>query len=102
MQPILNLLVCLHRHESTAQTAEHQLSPCEKSALQTQLALLRDTVPHYVLDHYDQIKQHNPMSKECPAVLAMATLVSVYRALPARKRWAMTSFFDLAGYSPRR
>lgn len=99
MQAILDLLVCLNRHESTALTAAQQMSPREQTALETRLALVRSTIPKYVLAHYDLLKESEPELGECPAALAMATLVSVYRALPARKRRAMTSFFDLAGYS---
>ncbi|HWQ91524.1 MAG TPA: hypothetical protein VN673_07615 [Clostridia bacterium] len=78
------------------------MSPRERCALQTQLDLVRDTVPKYVLDHYELLRRSEPDLGECPAALAMATLVSVYRALPARKRRTITSFFDLAGCRVRR
>ena len=103
MHAIIDLLVCLHRHEQTARMAAHQMSPGELLALKLQAALVRGTLPQYVLDHYDALKQSEPDLADCPAALAMATLVSVYRALPSHRRRALTSFFDLAGYSaPRR
>jgi hypothetical protein len=101
MQAIIDLLVCLHRHEYTARAAGHEMSPRERSTLQTQLTLVRGIIPQYVLRHYELLKRREPVLDECPAALAMATLVSVYRALPARKRRAMSSLFDLTGYSAR-
>lgn len=101
MPAIIDLLVCLHRHETTARAAARQMSPLERSALQFQLALVRDTIPKFVLSHYESLKRKEPVLDECPAAIAMATLVSAYRALPARKRHALTSFFDLAGYRVR-
>ena len=101
MQALIDLLVCLRRHEYTATTAIEQMSPREQSALKMQLALVRTTIPKYVLKRYDRIKRNEPVLVECPAALAMATLVSVYRSLPTRKRKTMSSFFDLAGYSAR-
>ncbi len=101
MQALIDLLVSLHRHESTARTAGQQMSPRERFTLQTQLSLVRDTIPKCVLNQYEQLKRSEPVLSECPAALAMATLVSTYRALPVRKRRTMTSFFDLAGYSVR-
>ena len=62
---------------------------------------MRGTIPKPVLEHYELLKQKEPLLVECPAALAMAALVSTYRALPVRKRRSMTSFFDLAGYSAR-
>lgn len=101
MQAMIDLLVSLHRHESTARMASPQMSPREQYILQTEIQLVRDSIPKYVLEHYDLLKESEPILDECPSALAMATLVSVYRALPARKRRTMTSFFDLAGYTPR-
>lgn len=102
MSAIIDLLVCLHRHETTARAAASQMSPRERSALQIQLALVRDTIPKFVLSHYESLKREEPVLDECPAAIAMATLVSAYRALPPRKRHSLTSFFDLAGYRVRR
>lgn len=102
MKPVIDLLVCLRRHELTADTADRQMSPRERQALKTQLALVRDTIPRYVLSHYDRLKRGKRGAEACPMLLAMATLVFAYRALPVRKRRGLTSFFDLAAYSPRR
>lgn len=93
---MIDLLVSLHRHENTAATALEQMTPRELSALELRTDLVRNTIPRYVLQHYELVKQTEPVLGECPAALAMATLVSVYRALPRQKRRAMTSFFDLA------
>ncbi len=96
MKPVVDLLVSLRRHELTARGAGRQMSPCERAALQTQLALVRETVPPFVLRHYDRLKRTERASDACPLLLAMATLVHTYRALPTRKRRALTSFFDLS------
>lgn len=101
MPAIIDLLVCLHRHETTARAAGRQMSPRERTALQIQLELVRGTIPKFVLNHYESLKRTEPVLDECPAAIAMATLVSAYRALPARKRHSLTSFFDLAGYAAR-
>jgi len=101
MKPVIDLLVTLRRHELTARVAHHQMSPKEESALSVQLALVRDTVPRYILKHYDTLKREERVLGERPALLAMATLVSAYQALPRRKRRSISSFFDLATYSPR-
>ncbi len=93
---MIDLLVSLHRHERTAATALEQMTPRECSALEVRTELVRSTLPEYVLEHHELVKQTEPVLEECPAALAMATLVSVYRALPRKKRRAMTSFFDLA------
>ena len=77
------------------------MSPREEFALATQLALVRGTIPGYVLKHYDALKRHRRVLGERPALLAMGALVSAYQALPPRKRREMSSFFDLAGYCPR-
>lgn len=102
MKPVVDLLVSLRRHELTARNAIGQMSPNEKSALDVQLALVRDTVPQFVLGHYDRLKRTRRGIEACPVVLAMATLVDTYRDLPPGKRRTLSSFFDLAGYSPRR
>ncbi len=94
---MIDLLVCLHRHEHTATLASSQMTARERLALQTRIELVRDTIPRYVLDHYDLLKTNEPTLGECPAALAMATLVGVYRSLPAHDRQGNTSFFDLAG-----
>jgi len=99
MKPVIDLLVSLRRHELTARTAHDQMSPCEESALSTLSALVRGTIPGYVLSHYDRLKRSKRGAEACPMLLAMATLVEAYRALPARKRRSLTSFFDLAKYS---
>jgi hypothetical protein len=101
MQAMIDLLVSLHRHESTARAALPQMSPHEQAVLSTEIDLVRDSIPKYVLEHYNLTLRSEPELGECPGALAMATLVSVYRALPAKKRRAMSSFFDLAGYRPR-
>lgn len=98
---MIDLLVLLQRHEHTAAVASEQMSPHERGTLQMQLALVRDTIPKHVLGHYERLKQSEPVLEQCPAALAMATLVSVYRALPRRKRQRIGSFFDLAGYPAR-
>jgi len=102
MKPVIDLLVCLRRHELTACAAQKQMSPREKTALDTQVALVRGTLPEYVLAHYDRVKRSKRADEACPVLVAMATLVNAYRALPPRKRRTLTSFFDLAEYSPRR
>lgn len=99
MQAMLELLVSLHRHERTVERAARQMSPLERTALDMQLELVRSTIPKYVLDHYELLKESEPVLAECPAALAMATLVSVYRALPARKRRSLSSFFDVPSRS---
>ena len=101
MQAMIDLLICLERHEHTADTAMRQMSPGERSALGTQTDLVRGTIPNHVLRHYKRVKRAEPDLAECPAALAMATLVSAYRALPSRKRHSLTSFFDLAEGSAR-
>jgi hypothetical protein len=101
MKPLIHLLICLRRHEVTARAAKRQMSPREMSALKTQLALVRGAIPDYVLNRYDRLKRSKFVLEECPVLLAMATLVFTYQALPARKRRALTSFIDLAAYSGR-
>jgi hypothetical protein len=101
MKPINPLLVCLRRHEFTARAAKRQMSPGEKSTLKTQWALIRGTIPDYVLKRYDQLKRSKFGLQESPVLLAMATLVSTYQALPARRRRALTSCIDLAAHSAR-
>jgi hypothetical protein len=101
MQTLLDLLICLYRHERTARAAGRQMSPREQCALEKRLTLVRGTIPTYVLDHYELLKRNEPELGDCPAALAMATLVSAYQSLPARKRRAMTTFFDLATYPAR-
>ena len=91
MKSIIPLLVCLRRHEFTARAAKRQMSPGEKSTLKTQLALVRGTIPDYVLKRYDQLKRSKFGLQESPVLLAMATLVYTYQALPARKRRDLTS-----------
>ncbi|HYG33740.1 MAG TPA: hypothetical protein VEC99_03090 [Clostridia bacterium] len=98
---MIDLLVCLHRHEITAHKAFRQMSPGERIALQTHIELVRGAIPRFVLNHYEQLKSRCLMLHESPTLLAMATLVSAYQALPPRKRHSLNSFFALAGYSMR-
>jgi hypothetical protein len=101
MQAMIDLLICLRRHEWTARTAAAQMSPRERTALRIQLDLVRDSIPEFVLGHYERVQRRQTVLDECPAALAMATLVSAYQALPPRKRHSLHSFFDLATYSSR-
>ncbi len=101
MKSLLDLLISLRRHELTALTAHGQMSPREAFALKTRLGLVRGTIPSHILQHYDALKRKKRIAGERPALLAMETLVATYQGLPIRKRRTMTSFFDLAGYSPR-
>jgi len=101
MQTLIDLLVCLHRHESTARAAARQMSPRERCLLETQIALVRDAIPKRVLDRYDRVKRREPVLEQCPAAMAMATLVSVCRTLPTQKRRNLNSFFELTGGSSR-
>jgi len=55
MKPVIDLLVCLRRHELTACTAHDQKNPREESALNTLSALVRGAIPEYVLGHYDRL-----------------------------------------------
>jgi hypothetical protein len=100
---MLDLLISLRRSECTEKLARKgHLSPRESLAAKTRLALVRDTIPAAVLSHYEAMKLDERELLECPAIFAMAVLVSTYRALPTPTRKTLNSFFDLAGRRPRR
>lgn len=77
------------------------MSPRERGALMLQMDLVRGSIPQFILGHYQRMRRSEAVLDRCPAALAMAALVSAYRALPPRKRHSMHSFFDLAGYPAR-
>ncbi|MBI4664047.1 MAG: hypothetical protein HY735_35065 [Verrucomicrobia bacterium] len=98
MKPMLDLLIELRRAEGTEQAVRKgHLTPREAEAVQIRLRLLRDTIPRPVLAQYAALKVSAPDLLDCPAILAMATLVAAYRGLSPRKRKKLNSFFDLAG-----
>ena len=95
MKAMIELLTRLHRHEHTARLSR-QLTARESGVLRLKVALLRDTIPAPVLNHYDEIKDVDPALDARAPILAMAVLVETYLDLPASQQRRLTSFFDLA------
>ncbi|MHB9008286.1 MAG: hypothetical protein ACYDC1_15290 [Limisphaerales bacterium] len=96
MKAMIELLTRLHRHEHTARLSR-QLTARESGVLRLKVALLRDTIPAPVLEHYDAIKSADAALDARAPILAMATLVETYLDLPASRQRKLESFFDIPG-----
>ena len=92
---MLELLIRLHEMRCCYERVEQnaQLTSGEKAAVCILKQLVRECLPPEVLKHYDQMKRTERALRVCPAVFAMAVLVSTYRSLTPTGRRKLAAHF---------
>src|SRR5262245_54445310 len=96
MKTMLELLIRLHEMRCCCERARRnpQLTDSERAAPCVHKRLIRECLPAAVLSHYDRMKKTERALRLCPAVFAMAVLVSTYRSLTPAGRRGLVAYFD--------
>ena len=95
MKTMLELLIRLHEMRCCYERVEQnaQLTSGEKAAVCIHKQLVRECLPPEVLKHYDRMKRTERALRVCPAVFAMAVLVSTYQSLTPTGRRKLAAHF---------